>query len=81
MTYLRECMYKEKGFLYGQNKECQTRCFVALFPESIKTMLFLAGLLTYSILERLPIQLTDSGTECSKTWKELTAAGLFRSFT
>ena len=30
------------------------RCFVALFPESIKTMLFLAGLLTYSVFECLP---------------------------
>ena len=33
-----------------------TRCFVALFPESFKTMFVLAGLLTCSVFECLPIR-------------------------
>ncbi len=51
------------------------------FPESIKTRLSLAGLLTCSVPRSLPIRNPDSGTEFLEIKKELTAAGLFRIFT
>ena len=53
------------------------RCFVALFPESIKTMLFLAGLLTYPSLNAFPSGLRTVACSIFKEFGvELTAAGL-----
>ena len=55
------------------------RCFVALFPESIKTMLFLAGLLTYSVFECLPIRLADSACKhIQRVWCGTYSSGSVR---
>ena len=62
-------------------KNYQTHCFTALFPESVKTMLFLAGLLTCPSLKRLPILISRQWQSIFKELKGLTAAGLFRTYT
>ncbi len=57
------------------------RLFLALVHESFITSV-LAGFLTYSIFERPSHSLPNSGIEyCSKILAELTAAGLFRTYT
>ena len=63
-------------------KNYQPRCFSASFPESIKTMLFLAGILTYPSLNAFPSdQQTVAIGVYSRFWKDFTAAGLFRTCT
>lgn len=61
MTHFRAIRYKEKRSLYIGIKNKLSRCFAALFPESIKTIYLLAGLLTCSVFECLPIRVADSG--------------------
>lgn len=61
--------------------------FIALFPESIKMITALAGLLTRSIFERLPgnmpqrrMTVFPSGSFCSKTRQGTHSSGSVRDF-
>lgn len=49
-------MTKRNGFLIRtESRKSPTRCFAALFPESVKRWSILAGLLTCPILGCLPV--------------------------